>query len=120
MGDLILQAGRPVIRGDSFNQLTEGSSPNPAYGFGFWNNHAARSRGHEIDIEDMLERDWNTQSWAHACICRDAPPDLIACIGSGYQRLFVVPSMNLVVVRQGENARFSDATFLRVLLGKKA
>ena len=40
----------------------------------------------------------------------------VAVVGSGYQRLFVIPSLDLVIVRQGTNAKFSDAEFLRKLL----
>lgn len=116
MGDVLLRAGAPVLR-SSFDQLTEGSPANSAYAFGFWNNRAAGRGGREIDVENMLERPWNQQSWNRACICRQAPRDLIACIGSGYQRLFVVPSQNLIIIRQGLNAKFSDAEFLRLLLG---
>ena len=44
---------------------------------------------------------------------------MIAAIGSGYQRMFIVPSMNLVVVRQGaDTGRFSDATFLRLIFSE--
>ena len=56
------------------------------------------------------------QDWRGACICKDAPPDLFAAVGSGYNRLFVIPSRGLVIVRQGENAKFSDAEFLRRIL----
>ena len=43
---------------------------------------------------------------------------MISAIGSGYQRMFIVPSMNLVIVRQGQNdSRFSDAHFLRLIFG---
>ncbi len=54
----------------------------------------------------------------NACLCRDAPRDLVACVGSGYQRLYVIPSLDLIVVRQSRGGRFSDAQFLRLLLGK--
>jgi hypothetical protein len=117
MGDLILRSGAPVIQPASFSQVTEGSSANAAYSLGFWNNRAAGRGGREIDIEDTLDKDWQAQSWSRACICRKAPADLIACIGSGYQRLFAIPSLDLVVVRQGQNAKFSDASFLNTLLG---
>ena len=65
----------------------------------------------------MLSPKWSSQHWADACLCRAAPNDLVACIGSGYQRLYVIPSLDLVVVRQGRDGRFSDAQFLRLLLG---
>jgi len=119
MGEVILAKGAPVLKKPaSWELATEGSAANPAYSFGFWNNRkAADKNAREFDIEDMLEVDWDKQGWTRACVCRDAPPDLVACIGSGYQRLFAVPSMSLVIVRQGTNARFSDGDFLRLLLG---
>ncbi len=117
MGDLILAAGNPVLKADSMRPLLEGSAANAAYSMGFWNNRAATKSGaREIDIEDLLELDWDRQNWSRVCVCKQAPADLIACIGSGYQRLYAVPSRGLVVVRQGINARFSDGDLLRTLL----
>jgi len=118
MGELLLHEGDPVLKPESFRALLEGSSANAAYSFGFWNNRAAgKETPREIDIENQLEIDWDKQSWKRACLCKEAPPDLIACIGSGYQRLFVIPSRELVIVRQGQNAKFSDGDFLRTILG---
>jgi CubicO group peptidase (beta-lactamase class C family) len=120
MGALVLRSGAPVVTPHSFAQISRGSTANRAYALGFWNNRAARSFGaREIDIEKMLEPKWFRQNWRNVCICRDAPSDLLASIGSGYQRLFVVPSLQLIVVRQGVDARFSDGDFLRLLLGRK-
>jgi CubicO group peptidase (beta-lactamase class C family) len=119
MGSLILQGGAPVLPQELLQQCFHGTGVNPAFGFGFWNNQRAGHWGaREFDIEDMLERSWQKQNWRNSCICRDAPPDLVASVGSGYQRLFVIPSLELVVVRQGVNAKFSDGDFLRLLLGK--
>src|SRR6266550_957569 len=53
----------------------------------------------------------------NACICKDAPADMVLALGSHYQRLYVIPSLKVVVVRQGSEAKFSDAHFLRLLLG---
>jgi hypothetical protein len=102
-------------------QCFHGSSANPAFGMGFWNNSmAGNSTAHELDVEDMLAPKWYRQNWRGACLCREAPADLVAAVGSGYQRLFVIPSMQLVVVRQGTFGRFSDSEFLRLLLGRTA
>ncbi|TDU70802.1 beta-lactamase [Prosthecobacter fusiformis] len=118
MGDLLLANGRPVLKASSMDALLEGSSANAAYSFGFWNNRAAGKPGaREIDIEDLLEVDWDRQNWAQVCIAKDVPQDLIACIGSGYQRLYAIPSRGLVIVRQGVNASYSDGQLLRTLLG---
>jgi CubicO group peptidase (beta-lactamase class C family) len=120
MGRLILSGGAPVVSPRSLSQCLRGSTANPAFGMGFWNNRSAGPNAREFDIEDMLERDWWQQEWRDACLCRDAPADTIASVGSGYQRLIVIPSMDLIIVRLGKNARFSDGEFLRILLGTRS
>jgi CubicO group peptidase (beta-lactamase class C family) len=119
IGRLILSGGAPVLSQRSLAQSLRGTNANPAFGMGFWNNRTAGPKAREFDIEDMLERDWWKQDWRETCLCRDAPADTIASVGSGYQRLFVIPSMDLVIVRLGKNARFSDGEFLRILLGTR-
>jgi CubicO group peptidase (beta-lactamase class C family) len=119
MGELILNHGSPVLSARSLAMCLHGTSANCAFGMGFWNNAMASERARrELDIEDNLEGKWHRQNWSAACICSDAPADLVAAVGSGYQRLFVIPSMKLVVVRQGKFGRMSDAKFLRLLLGQ--
>jgi CubicO group peptidase (beta-lactamase class C family) len=117
LGQCALNDGAPVVSGASLAQSWRGSAANRAYSLGWWNNRAAPG-GREFDFEDMLEAKWHRQEWRGACICRDAPADLVACIGSGGQRLFVIPSLELIVVRHGAGGQFSDARFLRLLLGK--
>ena len=94
-----------------------GSRANPSYGLTFWLNREAPS-AREIDVENMLIPPWQRENWGDICICRDAPADMVVGLGSGYQRLFVIPSMNALIVRQGTNAKFSDAKFLRLVLGR--
>jgi hypothetical protein len=43
---------------------------------------------------------------------------MVVALGSDRQRLFIIPSMNAVIVRQGRDAKFSDAHFLRLVLGR--
>lgn len=117
LGQLVLAGGAPVIASSSLAQSWRGSSANPAFSLGWWNNRSAPG-GREFDFEEMLVPKWPRQNWSHACLCRDAPSDLVACIGSGYQRLYVIPSLDLLVVRQSSGGRFSDGRFLRLLLGK--
>ena len=119
IGRLILIGGAPVLSQRSLSQSLRGTKANPAFGMGFWNNRTAGPKAREFDIEDMLERDWWKQDWRETCLCRDAPADTIASVGSGYQRLMVIPSMDLVIVRLGKNARFSEGEFLRILLATR-
>jgi CubicO group peptidase (beta-lactamase class C family) len=63
----------------------------------------------------MLDKKWHAQSWRNACLCRSAPADLIACIGSYGQRLYIVPSQKLVIVRLAKDSKPNDAQMLRLL-----
>ncbi len=118
IGELVLHHGAPVVAENSLDQCWRGSAANRAFSLGWWNNRAAPG-GREFDFEKMLDQKWQTQSWSGACLCRDAPGDLVACIGSGYQRLYVIPSLQIVAVRNGNFRTFSDARFLRLLLGRE-
>ena len=120
-GLLVLDRGacgrRVIVRDSEFAQCFAGTRINPMFGLGFWLNTAASHHdARETDIENLLEKKWQDQDWRQRCICRSAPTDLVAAVGSGYQRLFVIPSLDLVIVRQGSDAPFSDAEFLRRIL----
>lgn len=116
MGEVALHGGSPVVSASSLAQCWRGSPANRAFSLGWWNNRAAPG-GREFDFENMLIPKWPQQSWSGAVLCNDAPSDLVACVGSLYQRLYVIPSLDLIVVRHGAGGQFSDATFLRLLLG---
>jgi CubicO group peptidase (beta-lactamase class C family) len=110
--------GQLPLRGrGQMSQAWRGSPANAAYSLGWWNNRAAPG-GREVNIEDNLTPRWHSQNWSNVCISRVAPPDLVACVGSSGQRLYVIPSMQLVVVRHGRGGNFSDAQFLRLLLAR--
>ncbi|MEY2506640.1 MAG: hypothetical protein QOH01_969 [Verrucomicrobiota bacterium] len=117
LGEVALNGGAPVVSAGSMGQCWRGSGANRAFSLGWWNNRQAPG-GREFDIEANLVPKWQRQSWGGTVLCRNAPSDVVACIGSGYQRLYVIPSMNLVVVRHGSGHKFSDAQFLRLLVGK--
>jgi CubicO group peptidase (beta-lactamase class C family) len=118
VGRVVLDQGAPLISRKSIEQCWRGTKANPAFSLGWWNNRAAPN-GREIDVEQMLMPKWANQDWDNACLCRDAPADLVACIGSEGQRLYVISSLKLIVVRQANGGSFSDARFLRLLLGRE-
>jgi CubicO group peptidase (beta-lactamase class C family) len=109
--------GRQIVPEITLQQAFVGSSANTTYGLTFWLNRQAPI-GREIDIENMLDLPWQRADWMNICICKDAPADMLVALGSGYQRLFIIPSMNALIVRQGWGAKFSDANFLRLVLGQ--
>jgi CubicO group peptidase (beta-lactamase class C family) len=120
LGELVLGRGkyhgRQIVPANLLSEAFVGSQANPSYGLTFWLNQQAPS-GRETDMERMLDLPWESAGWTNVCICKNAPADMVVALGSGYQRLFVIPSLKTIIVRQGANARFSDAHFLRLLLG---
>jgi len=121
LGTLVLgrgvYRGRQIVPEITLRQAFVGSPANPSYGLTFWLNRQSPI-GREIDIENMLDLPWQRADWMNICICKDAPADMLVALGSGYQRLFIIPSMNALIVRQGWGAKFSDANFLRLVLGQ--
>ena len=110
--------GNQIVPADLLAKAFVGSAANPSYGLTFWLN-AKAPRAEETDFEEELDLPWEQARWQGICISRRAPPDMVVALGSGYQRLFMIPSMNAVIVRQGRGGRFSDAQFLRLLLGRR-
>lgn len=116
-GTFLLEGGRGALPGGALGQCLEGTPENPAFGMGFWLNDDARA-GREVNVEDNLEPGWQKEDWRGACLCNQAPRDLFVSLGSMGQRLYVAPSLGLVVVRLSGDSHFSDAEFLRKLLEK--
>jgi CubicO group peptidase (beta-lactamase class C family) len=110
--------GRQIVPAPLLREAFTGSQANPSYGLTFWLNQQSRKLSGEADMERMLDLPWQNAQWTDVCSCTDAPADMVVALGSGYQRLFVIPSLKAIIVRQGSNAKFSDAHFLRLVLGR--
>lgn len=101
----------PLARSKTLAECFDGSRANPMFGLGFWLN--PRPGAEEIPIEPNLGK----HRWPLGCISSEAPADLIASIGSQGQRLYVIPSEKLVIVRLGAGTKFDDDTFFETLFG---
>ena len=121
LGELVIgngsYHGRQIVASDVLREAFVGSQINPVYGLTLWLNRKA-SNGREADLEKMLDLAWRNAHWSGVCICKDAPADMVVALGSHYQRLFIIPSLKAVIVRQGSGGKFSDAQFLRLILGR--
>ena len=121
LGELVIgngsYHGRQIVASDVLREAFVGSQINPVYGLTLWLNREA-SNGREADLEKMLDLAWQNAHWSGVCICKDAPADMVVALGSHYQRLFIIPSLKAVIVRQGSGGNFSDAQFLRLILGR--
>jgi CubicO group peptidase (beta-lactamase class C family) len=121
LGELVVGNGnyhrRQIVPSALLREAFVGSSINQAYGLTFWLNQQAPT-GREADMERMLDLPWENAHWTGVCICKDAPADMAVALGSHYQRLFIIPSLKTIIVRQGSGGNFSDAQFLRLVLGR--
>ncbi len=120
-GELVLNGGtwkgRRLVSTEALSKCFVGTPINPAFGQCFWvNSYRTQDDAREVDVELFLEREPLPEDWSRACLCKSAPTDLICSLGSNFQRLYLVPSMQLVVVHQGKKGNdFRDAEFLSLL-----
>ena len=121
LGELVLghgnYHGKQIVPASLLGQALTGSGANPSYGLTFWLNRQAPN-AREIDFEKELDLKWQRARWTGICVCRAAPSDMVVALGSNYERLFIIPSFNALIVRQGMSEKFSDAYFLRLVLGR--
>ncbi len=102
--------GRRVYPEGVRDRCATGSAANPAYGLTFWLNAPV---GADADLGGIrtLEID------GRPALYPDGPTDLFAAAGANDQRLYIVPSRDLVIVRLGTgHRRFVDADLLKLLL----
>lgn len=115
-GWFVLQGGEGRVDRDALAQCFNGSRANPGYGLSFWlirNGLVAPGRNAGIEIDSALSERFGGISMA---------------AGAGNQRLYLIPSLDLVIARQASGIlqalmrrergpSWSDAEFLRLALG---
>jgi CubicO group peptidase (beta-lactamase class C family) len=105
--------GKQVISSKLLAECFQGSPQNPAYGLTWWLKRPVTAElRRSIPLLDWEWGDVANSDWL--------PGDLVAACGAGKQRLYVIPSLKLVVVRQGGLGQtFADIAFLDLLLRSK-
>jgi len=103
-GQLILQQGgwdgEQIVSKDYLEKaLQPSSSYNPAYGYLFWLNESTNGLG------PMGDAPLNTT------IIPSAPQDLVAALGYGDKKIYIIPSMNMVIARSGGAATDQQYAF---------
>lgn len=99
--------GARIVDGKLLDELTVGAKVNPAYGLTFWLNAKGigPSGNERMNIGDEIMENGK-------------PLDLFMAAGAGNQRLYVIKSQDLVVVRFGLFGGWDDREFIRRLIGK--
>lgn len=105
--------GRQIIPAKLLAECFNGSQANPAYGLTFWLNRPGLGAQASEPGETAQN---NRRRQSGAGIYLGGLRDLVMAAGAGKQRLYIIPSRDLVIVRQGEGGPFDDAQFLARLL----
>lgn len=126
LGELVRHRGviddRALVDPEAFTALFRSSQANPGYGLTWWLPKASTT----VDAA--------TASMDIGAASASLPKDLVMAAGAGDQRLYVIPSLGLVIVRQarldlakalraargraiGEEPRWSDAKMLDIVIG---
>jgi len=110
-GALLLHRGRvqerEVVSTGAMEQVFRGSEPNPTFGLGVWLNTNTRR---------LIGERWGGRAPAPAFYA-DGLSDLVVATGAGNQRLYVIPSLETVIVRFGvADHAFRDAELLSLLV----
>lgn len=109
--------GKQIIAQNRLAECFAGTPQNPAYGLTWWLREPVSA---ELIQSIPLLRDETGEIVTSTYL----PDDLVMAAGAGKQRLYIIPSLKLVVVRQGPlqttDAQYSDVEFLSRLLRGKA
>ncbi len=118
-GEFVRQRGmvdaKQVVKAEWIDECFQGTTANPSYGLTWWlkkpvsQQQASDNRILASEWADTANADW-------------LPDDLVAACGAGKQRLYVIPSRKLVIVRQASmpNREFSDNEFLKPIFFQQA
>ncbi|MCA3581755.1 MAG: serine hydrolase, partial [Bradyrhizobium sp.] len=85
--------GKQLVDPKALASLFTGSSANPAYGVTWW-----LAAG-----PDGIDPTGGQRNPGEAAALQKLAPDLVMAAGAGNQRMYVIPSRRLVIVRQAEN-----------------
>lgn len=105
--------GRQLVPAAAIAQCHRSSAANPGYGMGVWLNAPVPTGPPPPGVRRAGPED-------RRILAPDLPQDLYLAAGTAGQRLYVLPTPGLVVVRLGHNRgpEFKDDVFLRTLLGR--
>jgi len=117
--------GKKIIKKSLLDELSKGSKANPNYGITFWLNRAHNGEANVVDTTGILrnlmgDEDAGTTAISKHGIDKDIANDLYMAAGAANQRLYIIPSLDMVIVRQGRMSRYDDRKFLNLMLTGKS
>lgn len=128
-GEFMINGGRvgmrQIIKRELLDELLKGSEANPNYGVTFWLNRGKADPSRITDprrsrLASILPTENGVRRMSLNGLGSGVPADLFMAAGAGNQRLYIIPSLNAIVVRMGRLTEFDDSEFLRLLLNSPA
>lgn len=110
--------GKQIVDPVTFAAMFRGSAVHPGYGLTWWLPHAYKVADPITSETDIGRR------------ASELPADMVVAAGAGDQRLYVIPSQGIVIVRQAlldlaglavgryERSGWSDADFVTMIVGR--
>ena len=117
--------GKQIVKKTLLDELSKGSKANPNYGLTFWLNRSHSGEANVVDNTGRLrnimgDEDAGTTAISKNGIDKQIANDLYMAAGAANQRLYIIPSLDMVIVRQGRLTKFDDRKFLSLLLTGKS
>lgn len=115
-GQWLLQGGewngKQIVAKELLDELVKPSKANPGHGLALWLNQPGGQGA--VGVPSQRSDAGDKAGW----IYRGGHSDLFAALGAGKCRMYVIPSLEMVALRQGDSKadRFDDYTFLSLLL----
>lgn len=108
-----LYNGQQLIPEHLLQELKTGTAANPGYGISFWvNGQSGADKRFVSELPDHVSKQISSR-----VISNHAPADLFMMSGLFGQKLYIVPSLDLVILRFGAaNFEFDDDEFFRILM----
>ncbi len=114
--------GTQLIDAETLGETMIGSKVNRVYGLSWWLNKKPSLKN--LRTSKTMRR--ATDLYTNRKEARKLPSDMYMAGGAGFQRLYIIPSMDLIIVRQSgaifgprSGKNFSDVAFLSLALDIK-
>jgi CubicO group peptidase (beta-lactamase class C family) len=112
--------GHEILPATLMEEALKPSAVQPAYALGWWLLGIDEECYHALSDVSTKERPRRAVEERRQ-LGFPAPRDTIAAMGRGKQRCYIIPSLDMVIVRMGDSEKreFSDIEFLGKLLGRE-